>query len=1061
MVSVEEFEHLARYLARDLSPLEATELELRLAGSDELRAAVAQLQQLDATTKALPLATLDAAQVEEAVTRAMRHRLRSRRARLVALAAVLALVVAGGAVLDAQRRPRLATIGSLTGPVLVDGRPAVAGEVINNGAHLSTGALGLVSLQWGNQDHLVLAAESEARVLAGPSMQLLRGALAAQGHQVRVWVGDRAFIISGQAVLSREPLAQELRDTGHSTLEQLVNVKRMTMGAAMLSGAIALYVLQGSVEVESAGEASVIHAPQRWFSAARASPAGVTEIADAGALTTAEPVDGLLELHVAALGRAVSGAQVKLYELGPIDRANNRRTWRSHLGSSQTDDAGVVLLAANAGTYVAAVRAQGWPVTLREMVRPGGASRTQVEIAIEPGVPLTGRTEDARAHQPVAPATVTLTKRHTPDDEAIAIDVDGRGHFAFASLAPGPYEVVGLAPGVGRVRTQVHLPATEPLTLVFRPSGFVEGFVQFVDGGVAAGAKVLLVGNETVVSETSASGSFSIEAAPGAWRAQASAGTLVGAAAGELWVRSGQTTSAGVMTLQAASRVFGRVLSGDAGVPQANVVVSPHHGDGEIGRAQTDASGQYSISLVAGLYDVTAKAAGAAETSVRGLQVTRETRFDLHLPLLGSIRGEVVDVGGAPLDNVAVSLSPQFERGSRTTLSKHGQFEFLNVTPGMVVLSAKPNGVFVGASKLVRVDPGQVTEPTLSVPATGELEVIVNWQCPGQSREVSVFALKTDGAFTPGSATGRQLMPSGQRRAKLRMAVGTYVIVANSGGDDCTGQANVTVDPARSESVAITLVNKKHAIEVHVVGPDGLPSPAELLVTTTEGGHGASLSASTDEQGLWRSREPLLKVVATSGGRSGSVGPIDEGVRSVVVTLSEGQPLELLLDGAVAGTQSRVELVAPPDFSYQDVIVTTQTRLSLESVPRGRLHVTVHNESRSGDAEVMVKPGETAKLTVHLEEGGAVQGRLVDESGRPTAGWVGLQSTAVETEEPVSVDDTGVFKLWPVAPGAYHLSLGTDLTSTPVIVKSGEVTDVGDVTDVGSSKGVFKAFEGP
>ena len=69
MVSLDDFELLARYRANELTASETTDLEARLTQSVELRAALLQFDAVEQLAAELPRVSLRPAQVEALVTR--------------------------------------------------------------------------------------------------------------------------------------------------------------------------------------------------------------------------------------------------------------------------------------------------------------------------------------------------------------------------------------------------------------------------------------------------------------------------------------------------------------------------------------------------------------------------------------------------------------------------------------------------------------------------------------------------------------------------------------------------------------------------------------------------------------------------------------------------------------------------------------------------------------------------------------------------------------------------------------------------------------------------------
>ena len=122
------------------------------------------------------------------------------------------------------------------------------------------------------------------------------------------------------------------------------------------------------------------------------------------------------------------------------------------------------------------------------MQRPTGQGVTKVEFALEGGTVLRGRTEDGRTHQPVTPATIEISQTKLAGVETLTVSVDEHGRFVTEPLPPGQWSLHGVAEGQGAAVLRVATPFTTEARLVFRGSGFIEGYVQWPDGGAASGA---------------------------------------------------------------------------------------------------------------------------------------------------------------------------------------------------------------------------------------------------------------------------------------------------------------------------------------------------------------------------------------------------------------------------------------------------------------------------------------------------------------------------------------------------------------------------------------------
>ena len=536
---MDELDLLAQFLAGELPPAEAARVEARLRAEPALRQLRADLEQVDSLAKELPPAHLDAAHTERLVQRALPPRVRPR-------TIAFALAAAAALLLTWALRADDATLTVTADVVTVDGRTVIAGDSVRSPHHVVTAEEGAAMLRQGKH-RAWLGAGTELRV--DDALELQRGALVVEGPGARLVAERRHFVIDGRAVFSfepREPSGNALRETADLSPEQLLMQRRHLVVAGALGAAVlTLFVVEGSVGVggdPSGPGATVVRAGERWVAAdgaiASTRPT-VTREADGG--VAAPQAEVALVVRVLAEGKPLAGATVTLFSFAGIDALTGQPKWDA-VQTATTDARGEVAWATAPADAFVTARATGWATAQVRVSRAQGEAPTHVEVVLERGLTLEGRTEDARSGQPVVPATVTLTLRRGPTAEAVIVDVDARGRFSAGPLAAGEWELEGVSPGAGKGRARVTLPQQSPAMLLFRPSGFVEGFVQFPDGGAVAGATVVLVGEEATTTESSATGAFSLEAVPGVWKLQARKGEAVGGVPGDLDVLPGATS---------------------------------------------------------------------------------------------------------------------------------------------------------------------------------------------------------------------------------------------------------------------------------------------------------------------------------------------------------------------------------------------------------------------------------------------------------------------------------------------------------------------------------------
>ncbi|MFL5349639.1 MAG: carboxypeptidase regulatory-like domain-containing protein [Hyalangium sp.] len=213
--------------------------------------------------------------------------------------------------------------------------------------------------------------------------------------------------------------------------------------------------------------------------------------------------DGVLEVEVVAGEQPVPGANVRLYWRGPRDPNLNEVSWRL-ASTGATDARGRARLASRPGSYLVAVRAQGYAPLRRDVVRPYGEARTLLRLTLVPGQGLTGRTvEQGSALEgrmvargtgaPIAGASLDVSPHDSNGDSGRAV-TDATGRFSVEGLAPGSYDLVASAPGFSPLsRRALTVAAGErfPVELQLQGSGAVEGHVRASAGQPVPGAQIL------------------------------------------------------------------------------------------------------------------------------------------------------------------------------------------------------------------------------------------------------------------------------------------------------------------------------------------------------------------------------------------------------------------------------------------------------------------------------------------------------------------------------------------------------------------------------------------
>jgi hypothetical protein len=569
--------------------------------------------------------------------------------------------------------------------------------------------------------------------------------------------------------------------------------------------------------------------------------------------------DGAFSITVTAGGAPQAHARVEAFRQGARDPNTGAIAW-ALAGRGQTDAAGRASILAAHGEYLLAARAPGFAPTRLEAVRPQGEAVTQVTLALEPGLDLSGRTTEKRNQDPVPLAQLTLTpgSPRTPDraatapaEEIATTQSDPRGAFTFSQVAPGMYFLEARAPGHAVYRQPLRVTrANPPLVVPLTAAGYLEGFVRTADGRPAAGAEVSAIGGREmpVVGLSGSQGGFSVEVEPGSWRLSAKLGTQAGNVEG-LSVAAGSVTRGLSLMLGPGCVIEGDIQDRGAGGPvaSARVDVSPHGFSGDSGRAVTGADGKFRIEgLPPGDYDVVVNAEGYGERSERANVIAGQS-FSVSVALdgAGSVEGTVRDPAGHPLEGVLVVAGAQEARADAD-----GHFRLDGVPAGRTWVRARRDANATGVGQGTEVKPAETAHLDLTLGETGHLQ--------GHVRNASGASLDTHALRVTCSARARNtssevaFVPVDvDGTFQQDLVAGTYTCWAADGTNrGPRGFSEVTLEGGRTANAELVINDAAHGgLPGNVFEPDGTPSAqAQVTLRLAQAG---SFSAQADDEGTF------------------------------------------------------------------------------------------------------------------------------------------------------------------------------------------------------------------
>ncbi len=790
----------------------------------------------------------------------------------------------------------------------------------------------------------------------------------------------------------------------------------------------------------------------------------------------AEPMreeEGTLRVEVHSPTGPSQGARVTLYLRGAHEPTTGQPTWRL-AGNGLTDDAGVAVLPARAGTYLVTARSGELAPARAEVTRPRGEPSTTVRLTLDAGQGLEGTTVERASRSPVPLVELTLTPRlsgsfysraSAPEEERLSAVSDARGNFRFQGLTRGDYQLDAKAPGHAPKRlARVHVPSSG-VAVELEGSAFLAGFVEQPDGTPAAGASVRAFGaDEAVVGETGAGGGFSLDVPPGTYQLSARKGDKTGAAPGRLVVAAGMTLEGLRIRLGSPTSLVGVVRRKDSGQPVADaaIILGPHGDRGDIAQASSGADGHFEVNgLAPGAYDVTVRARGFKALSRRGLTVLEGQRFELlaELEAHGRIEGTVVDGGKKPL--AGVQVTPQRKWGAlegalATVTDATGAFVLEDIPPGDVYVAAWRTGSEVNTREHVKVEPGQTARVRLQLSDEGVFEGTVRKAGGGlPARPVTVFVQRVGAP----AYEGLEIPASAQGTWSARVGAGRYKLIAWM--TDAPAQSEhqdkvVELKAGQSQRVELEVHEAKKPIVVTVLEPNGAPS-VRATVMASEAGRSNILSEQlTDESG----RATLvadglgsdtLHLWATNGGRRGDLLSVPSTRTAVTLQLEPGARLTGSVRSAggraVQGFKLMVTALRSEDedFLTQQELEFTGDQFVVEDVFAARLAITATlPDGRAGKAETTTTPGGTARVEVVVDAGSSLTGRLLDaKTGTPLSqAYVDVDGLRSLTTGP-----DGRFRVDDIAPGAHRVtawSRGHELVDRKVTLSAGKTQDLGD-----------------
>ncbi|HEY4592875.1 MAG TPA: carboxypeptidase regulatory-like domain-containing protein, partial [Thermoanaerobaculia bacterium] len=663
---------------------------------------------------------------------------------------------------------------------------------------------------------------------------------------------------------------------------------------------------------------------------------------------------------------------------------------------------------------------------------PGGApgvavpSETPIRVVLQPVARVSGHVLGPDG-KPVAGASVALhesprrlggaffqaSSRHLHEGVT-----DDEGAFAFADVAPGPFQMSASAPGHQRAELRgLEVKPGQDLSgiAIQLPAGAtVEGRVTSTEGKPLAEAQVIvadaavngMLGYSPFRGATDDGGQYRIEGIPpGPHTLEASA---------EGYRRAVRDVEAAAeprkvdFQLDRGLEISGRVVD-DEGTPVADAGVSLFRAGGEPQGAPTEADGTFRLSGVEdGDYVLQAVKRGYSSGPVRKVTVAGAPVSGIELklnPSEGTITGRLTGLEFSQLARVRVWVSASFNVGA---VDAEGSYRISHLAPGPWKVQATVPDTPLHAEGEVTLEPG-----------ASEARLDLNF---GGGHTLSGVVLRNGeplaGAALLLTRPGQSLRASADLQGAFRfegLEDGTYELNAGTGGGAWHKE---TVEITGDQTIRVELHTASLSGRV-VDATDSSPvSGARIFVKSPEGSNRSPFfsDATTDARGVFRLAEvaegawtvQAVKEGYAAGERKIEVGdspPGDVEIRldptegvTVEALLPTGQPPERVrvaaLDGGGAavstgtyltGENGRARISNVPPGSWLLLIESDQSASATvpAPVPGPAVHVVL---PPAGQLRVQVPDLKGGDASVVLSGAGGVY-RGFDWDGRVRSEW--------------------------------------------------------------------------
>lgn len=793
-------------------------------------------------------------------------------------------------------------------------------------------------------------------------------------------------------------------------------------------------------------------------SAASAGPAGKSTAAAA----PEKAVRLLSGKVVDAAGQAVGDALISIVSLG-----------EDAGGAAGIDEMRRETTSASDGTFKIervpatrfAVLASKDGLTCVRVANTLNADDTTVDIVLDVSGSIAGRVVN-KAGEPVAgaevlPVTSEPVNNQFPMRAAKAVRTlsaeDGSFEVAGLSLAHS-FKLAARLEGFAPAVSDLIAPGAQNVELVITLGGAMAGEVVDVDTRAPLpNVKVAIDGphhGAAVKAISDEEGRFKAALlAPGTFKIDLREDEtfVVSGEPIEIDVAEDQETAGVQVLVTRGGTVSGRVYDKDSGKGVAGIELNAY-GDGShpSRKATTDGDGNFTL---AGMADANYTVQPTGEISGYG-------RFDwedrkvvkaspgrdvpgIDFPLEKGVRiaGRAVDDKGAGVAGADVRIESRQQRvGGHTKTEANGSFVAWGFTAGAEV--------FI---KGVKAELASTTLGPLTVPEEGLNDVLI---AMGPESVIAGSVVDQNGravkegnviAFrVPHDAFGSPHYGiDGQGRFEIKgLAAGSYELMASRGGNFSGNRTNVAIEAGeRRDDVTLTIEEGGEQIAGVVVDSKGAPIAGASLNAYGNSDGGQSQTQSGDDgrftltglkEGTYHinayhhAHSQLMRQNVAAPERNLRLVMLGKGTVEGVVLGAGGQPVAQFEILAVSGRRERLDPWMESNFVQ---IRNEQGQFTLADVDAGEntLVVRATGYAVKTDWVEVREHDSTGGLTIRLEPGGLVEGRVVNEAGAPVAGatiWDGAtQPHERQWATPLAKSDAqGAFTIPSLSPGNHTLA---------------------------------------